>query len=101
MGALHDGHGAFLDEARKRCSVVVATIFVNPIQFNQRSDYDLYPRVFDGDVAFCSARGVDCIFAPQDHETYPEPQSVFVDVEDISEHLCGRSRSGHFGESLP
>ena len=96
MGALHDGHGALLDEARKRCSVVVASIFVNPIQFNQRCDYDLYPRVFDEDVAFCSARGVDYIFAPQDDEMYPEPQRVFVDVEDISEHLCGRSRPGHF-----
>ena len=96
MGALHDGHGALLDEARKRCSVVVASIFVNPIQFNQRRDYDLYPRVFDEDVAFCSARGVDYIFAPQDDEMYPEPRRVFVDVEDISEHLCGRSRPGHF-----
>jgi pantoate--beta-alanine ligase len=96
MGALHNGHGALFDEARKRCSVVVASIFVNPIQFNQRIDYDLYPRVFDEDVAFCETRGVDYIFAPPDDEMYPQPQRVFVDVEDISEHLCGRSRPEHF-----
>src|SRR5208283_3608189 len=48
------------------------------------------------DVAFCAARGVDYIFAPLDHEMYPEPQRVFVEVEDTSEHLCGRSRPGHF-----
>jgi pantoate--beta-alanine ligase len=96
MGALHNGHGALFDEARKRCSVVVASIFVNPIQFNQRCDYDLYPRVFDEDVAFCEARGVDYIFAPPDDEMYPQPLRVFVDAEDISEHLCGRSRPGHF-----
>ena len=96
MGALHNGHGALLDEARRRCSVVVASIFVNPIQFNQRSDYDLYPRVFDEDVAFCETRGVDYIFAPPDDEMYPQPQRVFVEVGDISEGLCGRSRPGHF-----
>ena len=96
MGALHNGHGALLDEARRHCTVVVASIFVNPIQFNQKSDYDLYPRVLEEDVAFCSARGVDYIFAPSDEEMYPEPQRVFVEVEELSEHLCGRNRPGHF-----
>lgn len=96
MGALHAGHGALLDEARRHCSVVVASIFVNPLQFNQRSDYDLYPRVLEDDVAFCRARGVDYIFAPSDDEMYPEPQRVFVEVEGLSEHLCGQNRPGHF-----
>jgi len=96
MGALHNGHGVLFAEARQRCSVVVASIFVNPIQFNQRSDFDLYPRVFDDDVAFCEARGVDYIFAPPDDQMYPQPQRVFVDVEDLSADLCGRSRPGHF-----
>jgi pantoate--beta-alanine ligase len=96
MGALHDGHGALLDEARRRCAVVVASIFVNPIQFNQRSDYDLYPRLLEDDAAFCTARGVDYIFAPPDDEMYPEPQRVFVEVEELSEQLCGRNRPGHF-----
>jgi pantoate--beta-alanine ligase len=96
MGALHNGHGALLDEARRRCSVVVASIFVNPLQFNQSSDYALYPRVWDDDLAFCTARGVDYIFAPLDEEMYPEPQRAFVDVEEVSEHLCGENRPGHF-----
>jgi pantoate--beta-alanine ligase len=59
MGALHQGHGALLEEARRRCSVVVASIFVNPIQFDQNSDYDLYPRVLKDDIAFCTAHWVD------------------------------------------
>lgn len=96
MGALHNGHGALLDEATRRCSVVVASIFVNRLQFNQSSDYALYPRVWDDDVAFCTARGVDYIFAPLDEEMYPEPQRAFVDVEDVSQHLCGQNRPGHF-----
>jgi len=96
MGALHEGHGALLEEARKRCSIVAASIFVNPIQFNQRTDYDFYPRVLEEDVAFCAARGVDYIFAPPDDEMYPELQRVFVEVGDTSAHLCGRSRPGHF-----
>jgi pantoate--beta-alanine ligase len=96
MGALHNGHGALLDEARRRCSIVVASIFVNPIQFDQKNDYDLYPRVLEDDVAFCAAHGVDYIFAPTDDEMYPEPQRVFVEVADLSEHLCGRTRPGHF-----
>jgi hypothetical protein len=69
-----------IDEPRKRCSVVVASILVNPIQFNHRSDYALYPRVFDEDVAFCDTRAVDYIFAPPDDEMYPQPQRVFVEV---------------------
>lgn len=96
MGALHAGHGALLDEARGRSSIVVASIFVNPIQFNQKSDYELYPRVPDDDLAFCRQHGVDCVFAPSDSEMYPEPQRAFVDVEGVSEHLCGRNRPGHF-----
>ncbi|HTU48487.1 MAG TPA: pantoate--beta-alanine ligase [Bryobacteraceae bacterium] len=96
MGALHNGHGALLDEARRRCSVVVATIFVNPLQFNESSDYKLYPRVLGDDVAFCTARGVDYIFAPLDEEMYPEAQRAFVDVEEVSQNLCGQYRPGHF-----
>ena len=96
MGALHEGHGALLGEARRRCNRVVASIFVNPIQFNQSSDYELYPRTLDSDVAFCAARGVDYVFAPSAAEMYPQPQLAFVDVEEVSRHLCGRYRPGHF-----
>ncbi len=80
MGALHEGHGALLDAARRICSSVVASIFVNPIQFNQQKDYELYPQPLEDDIAFCAARGVDYIFAPSAGEMYPEPQRAFVDV---------------------
>src|SRR5580700_3442090 len=96
MGALHNGHGALLDEARRRCSVVVASIFVNPIQFDRKNDYDLYPRLLEDDLAFCKARDVDYIFAPSDDEMYPETQRVFIEVEGLTENLCGRNRPGHF-----
>jgi pantoate--beta-alanine ligase len=96
MGALHDGHGALLKQARQRCSVVVASVFVNPIQFDQKSDFERYPRPMDDDVAFCAAQGVDYIFAPSESEMYPQPQRAFVDIEELSEHLCGRHRPGHF-----
>jgi pantoate--beta-alanine ligase len=96
MGALHEGHGALLGEARRRCNRVVASIFVNPIQFNQSSDFELYPRTLESDVAFCAARGVDYVFAPSAAEMYPQTQVAFVDVEWVSGHLCGRYRPGHF-----
>jgi pantoate--beta-alanine ligase len=96
MGALHEGHGALFDAARRLCSVVVASIFVNRLQFNQASDYDLYPRVLENDIAFCTARGVDYIFAPPDNEMYPEPQQAYVEIGEVSEHLCGKTRPGHF-----
>ena len=96
MGSLHEGHGALLEEARRRCSVVVASIFVNPIQFDQRSDYDRYARTLEDDVAFCKARGVDYVFEPSEREMYPERQRTFVEVEELSQHLCGAHRPGHF-----
>jgi pantoate--beta-alanine ligase len=96
MGALHEGHGALFDAARRQCSVVVASIFVNPLQFNQTSDYNLYPRVLENDIAFCTARGVDYIFAPTDDEMYPESQRAYVEIGEVSEHLCGQTRPGHF-----
>ena len=96
MGALHQGHGALFAEARRRCSVVVASIFVNPIQFDKKCEYDLYPRVLKDDIAFCTALGVDYIFAPPSDEMYPEPQRVFADVEEVSLYLCGQNRPGHF-----
>jgi pantoate--beta-alanine ligase len=96
MGALHEGHGALLDRARRECGCVAASIFVNPIQFNQREDYDRYPRTLETDVAFAEARGVDIVFAPGVEEMYPRPLRAFVDVEGLTEHLCGAFRPGHF-----
>jgi pantoate--beta-alanine ligase len=96
MGALHEGHGSLMDRARRECGCVVASIFVNPIQFNQREDYDRYPRALEADVALAEARGVDIVFAPALEEMYPRPLRAFVDVANLTDHLCGAFRPGHF-----
>jgi pantoate--beta-alanine ligase len=96
MGALHAGHGSLLEQARRECRVVVASVFVNPIQFNQAEDYQRYPRDVDADLRFCGERGVDFVFAPAIEEMYRRPQRAFVDVEGLADHLCGRFRPGHF-----
>jgi pantoate--beta-alanine ligase len=96
MGALHAGHGALIERARAECGVVVVTVFVNPIQFDQPSDYERYARNLPADLAFCDARGVDLVFAPAVEEMYPAPAATFVEVPELSAHLCGRFRHGHF-----
>jgi pantoate--beta-alanine ligase len=96
MGALHAGHAALMERARADCGVVVVSIFVNPIQFDRPDDYDAYTIDLGKDAEFCSALGVDLIFAPSAQEMYPQPPSTFVEVEVVSEHLCGKFRPGHF-----
>jgi pantoate--beta-alanine ligase len=96
MGALHAGHGALIDRARATFDVVVVTLFVNPIQFDRKDDYEQYARRLDADREYCAARNVDFIFAPSAGEMYPEPLATFVDVPDLARHLCGAFRPGHF-----
>ncbi len=96
MGALHPGHGALMARARADCDVVVASIFVNPIQFDRRDDYEAYAIDLAKDAEFCSALSVDLIFAPATEEMYPQPLNTFIEVEGVSEHLCGMFRPGHF-----
>lgn len=96
MGSLHAGHGRLIGKARGECECVVVSIFVNPIQFNQKEDYDKYPRTLSTDLAFCEARGVDFVFAPSEAEMYPRPLRTFVEVTVVSERLCGEFRPGHF-----
>lgn len=96
MGSLHQGHGSLMERARRECLCLVVSIFVNPIQFNRKDDYDRYPRTLSADLEFCAARGVDVVFAPDAEEMYPAPPSAFVEVSGVSENLCGRFRPGHF-----
>ncbi|MBI4889160.1 MAG: pantoate--beta-alanine ligase [Acidobacteria bacterium] len=96
MGALHAGHGALMERARAECGTVVATIFVNPIQFDVQADYDRYARNLPADLAFCGERGVDMVFAPALEEMYPAPAGTFVDVPETAQYLCGQHRPGHF-----
>ncbi len=96
MGALHAGHGRLIETARHENHCVVVSVFVNPIQFDRRDDYDRYPRPLSNDVEFCSRLGVDFVFAPSLEEMYPRPQRAFVEVTEVSEGLCGQFRPGHF-----
>src|SRR5688572_32503541 len=72
MGSLHDGHMQLVAEARGRAERVVVSIFVNPMQFNRRDDFDRYPRDLDADAALCDTAGVDAIYAPHAAAMYPE-----------------------------
>lgn len=96
MGALHAGHGALMDRARRDSGFVVVTIFVNPTQFDRREDYDAYSINLNADLAFCGARGVNLVFAPSAREMYPDSGSTTVEVAGVSEHLCGQFRPDHF-----
>lgn len=96
MGALHAGHIQLLDRAVKESDFVVVSLFVNPMQFDQETDYKNYPRKIAKDLEVCSERGVDILFAPSLIEMYPHPQRTFVEVERLTEHLCGKNRPGHF-----
>lgn len=96
MGALHDGHGALMDAARRPGECVIVSIFVNPIQFDRPDDYHAYRIDLNDDVEFCLKRGADFVFAPSAGEMYPEPQLTFVEVTGLGDHLCGRFRPGHF-----
>ena len=96
MGALHAGHRRLLDIARAETDVVVASIFVNPTQFNRVEDLDGYPRTLDHDLEVCRDAGVDLVFAPSAAEMYPQEPRTWVDVPALAEHLCGPGRPGHF-----
>ena len=96
MGALHAGHGKLIETARRESGCLVVSIFVNPIQFDRSDDYSRYPRALPNDLEFCAARGVDIVFAPLVEEMYPSAQRAFVEVNGISDHLCGQFRPGHF-----
>jgi pantoate--beta-alanine ligase len=96
MGALHEGHGALMRRARDETGYVVATIFVNPTQFDRPDDFQKYPRNLDTDAAFCKRFGVDAIFAPDAGEMYPGKPLAAVEVDGISSRLEGEFRPGHF-----
>jgi len=96
MGFLHQGHLSLLEEGRKRGDLLVLSIFVNPTQFGQGEDFDDYPRDLQQDSELAKKAGVDIIFAPEAADMYPSGYATYVDVEGITESLCGASRPGHF-----
>ena len=96
MGALHDGHLALVAEARLRADVVVVSIFVNPLQFNNRADFDLYPRPVDSDLQRCRDVGVDVVYAPTAAAMYPPAFDTRVEPGALALPLEGAHRPGHF-----
>jgi pantoate--beta-alanine ligase len=96
MGALHDGHAALLRAARELADAVIATIFVNPLQFGPTEDRDRYPRTLAADVAVCQRAAVEAVFAPAQAVVYPEPPQVTVGAGPLGNVLEGASRPGHF-----
>lgn len=96
MGALHDGHLALVAEARRHADHVVVSIFVNPLQFNVRSDFERYPRPIDDDLAQCEAAGADAVYAPTAAAMYPDGFQTHVEPGTLAERLEGAHRPGHF-----
>ncbi len=96
MGYLHEGHLSLVKEAKKDCDIIVMSIFVNPLQFGVGEDYDIYPRDLTRDKQIAEEGGIDYIFHPTTTEMYPENYSTFVNVENLTDVLCGAQRPGHF-----
>jgi pantoate--beta-alanine ligase len=96
MGYLHEGHLSLLREGRRRGDLLVLSIFVNPAQFGQGEDLDAYPRDLTRDSELARSAGVDLLFAPEARDVYPAGYATYVEVEGLTDTLCGRSRPGHF-----
>ena len=98
MGDLHEGHLSLIDTAREKCQFVLATIFVNPLQFGPEEDLDNYPRTLDSDCSLLESKHCDGIFVPSALEMYPlgNENQTLVKVPGLSERHCGISRPGHF-----
>jgi len=103
MGALHKGHASLMKAAKEKCDRVVASVFVNPIQFGPNEDYDKYPRTLEADLKVADEQGVNIVFAPSPREMYGEIPKLSNDLLtyvcppfDYVDRLCGKSRPGHF-----
>ena len=96
MGALHEGHLSLVAEARKKCDIVVVSIFVNPIQFAPGEDFASYPRNVRKDKKLLKNFGVDALFLPDAGKMFPGGFKTFVEVDALSKKMCGHSRPTHF-----
>ena len=96
MGNLHRGHIELINIAKPRAACTVVSIFVNRLQFGPKEDFDRYPRTFDADCTKLRDAGVDVVFAPDEREIYPEPQTFVVEPSDLQHVLDGAVRPGHF-----
>lgn len=96
MGYLHEGHESLINKAVKNNDRVVVSIFVNPMQFGPTEDLDKYPRDLERDSKLCERAGANLIFHPEKEEMYFDDFSSYVDINGLSDELCGKSRPVHF-----
>lgn len=96
MGYLHEGHKSLIDKAVEQNDKVVVSVFVNPIQFGPKEDLATYPRDLKRDAAMCENAGADLIFHPEKEDMYFDDFCTYVDMEGLTEGLCGRTRPTHF-----
>ena len=96
MGDLHEGHKSLIDRAVEENDRVVVSVFVNPIQFGPSEDLASYPRDLKRDAALCEAAGADLVFHPSDGEMYFDDFCTYVDMDDLTKGLCGKTRPTHF-----
>jgi len=96
MGALHEGHLSLIKEAKKISKNIVLTIFINPIQFNSKSDLENYPRTLSQDINLLKGIGVTILFTPSTKDIFPTKPNLSYKMPSISNELCGKSRKGHF-----
>lgn len=96
MGALHEGHISLVERARKECDTVVVSVFVNPTQFNDKTDLKNYPRTPEADAAMLEAAGVDYVLFPTVEEIYPEPDTRVFEFGLVDKVMEGTTRPGHF-----
>ncbi len=96
MGALHAGHRSLVERARRECKTVVVSVFVNPTQFNDKTDLRNYPRTPEADAEVLREAGADCVLMPSVEEIYPEPDTRKFDFGQIDKVMEGATRPGHF-----
>ncbi|MGD2295800.1 MAG: pantoate--beta-alanine ligase [Candidatus Aminicenantes bacterium] len=96
MGFLHEGHLSLVRESVRRADVTVVSVYVNPTQFGPQEDFKQYPRDIDRDTELVRSEGVNYLFLPDNQEVYPDAYKTYVEVHDLQDKLCGRSRPGHF-----
>lgn len=96
MGFLHEGHVSLMREGARRADDVAVSIFLNPAQFGPTEDLSKYPKDLSGDLAKCASAGVTLVYAPEPSDVYPSGFQTHVEVERVSQGLCGARRPGHF-----
>jgi len=96
MGYFHEGHLSLMRRAKKECDICVVSLYVNPKQFAPQEDLGRYPRDIKRDALMVKKENVDILFIPSDNDLYPNRYLTYIDVEKISDTLCGQYRPGHF-----